>query len=286
MTQRKTLSGKRIVITGAARGIGFATARDAIERGARVALLDRDDLAVKQAAEQLGPAACAFVADVTDADQLRAAIDAAAVALGGLDVVFANAGVAPKMVTVSGTSTAEFDRVIGINLRGAWNTVQAGLPHLRATSGQIVLVASVYSYLNGAFCAPYAVSKAGVEALGRTLHVELATEGIAVTTAHFGFVDTDLVHGSFDGDPLTEQLEALFPGALTKRISPERAAAELLRGVERRKSWIVAPAPWLPLDWLRGISGPLGDAALARLPKFRQLVAQARAREDAAEGTA
>ncbi|MFQ6395466.1 SDR family NAD(P)-dependent oxidoreductase [Nocardia sp. KC 131] len=280
-TQRKTLSGKRIVITGAARGIGFATARGAIGRGAVVALLDRDELAVREAAERLGPSATAFVADVTDPDQLAAAVDAAAEALGGLDVVFANAGVAPKMVTVAGTSTAEFDRVIGINLRGAWNTVQAGLPHLRATRGQFVVVASVYSFLNGMFCAPYAVSKAGVEALGRTLHVELAGDGIAVTTAHFGFVDTDLIRGSLDGDPLTEQLEALLPGALTKRITADRAAAHLLRGIERRKSWIVAPAAWWPLDRLRGLSGPLGDLALANWPKLRKLVAEARRREEA-----
>ncbi|WP_328399698.1 SDR family NAD(P)-dependent oxidoreductase [Nocardia sp. NBC_00403] len=145
--------------------------------------------------------------------------------------------------------------------------------------GQIVVIASVFSFLNGMFCAPYAVSKASVEALGRTLHVELAGDGIAVTTAHFGSVDTDLIHGSLDGDPLTERLEALLPGALTKRITADRAATELLRGAERRKAWIVAPTPWSPLDWLRGMSRPLGDTALVKWPTLRNLVAEARRRE-------
>lgn len=276
---RLSLEGKRVLITGGARGIGLATARAAVERGARVALLDRDEVAVTAAAKRLGTAAVALTADVTDAEGLTVAVDTAAVQLGGLDVVIANAGVAPKLATVAGTSKAEFDRVIGINLTGVWNTVHAGLPHLAASGGRLVIVASVYSFLNGAFSGPYAVSKAGVEALARTLRVELVADGIGVTSAHFGFVDTDLVHGSLDGDPLAERLEAMWPTALTRRLRPEDAAHLLVRAVERGQARIVAPRVWRPLDRWRGILGPLGDRALARLPRFQRLVAETLARE-------
>ncbi|WP_327117744.1 short-chain dehydrogenase/reductase [Nocardia sp. NBC_01730] len=273
------LDGKRVVITGAARGIGLATARGAIARGARVALLDRDELELKQVVTELGAAASAFVADVTDPEGLSAAVAAAAAEFGGIDVVVANAGVAPKMATVAGTSLAEFDRVIGVNLRGVWNTVQAGLPHLGVSRGRLVVVASVYSFVNGVLGAPYAVSKAGVEALARTLRVELAVAGIGITTAYFGFVDTDLVNGTKVGDPLFEKTEKLFPRMLTKRISPDRAAKEILRAVERNRTRVVAPALWRPLDWLRGIVGPLGDTVLARAGKLRDVLVQVRARE-------
>lgn len=279
MARRVSLDGKRVLITGGARGIGLAAARAAVDRGARVALLDRDEAAVKAAARELGSAAMGLTADVTDADGLVTAVDTAAAKLGGLDLVIANAGVAPKMTTVAGTSHAEFARVIGINLTGVWYTVHAALPHLAASGGRLVLVASVYSFINGAFSGPYAVSKAGVEALARTLRVELAADGIAVTAAHFGFVDTDLVHGSLDGDPLAERLEAMWPNALTRRLQPDAAARLLLQAVEGGKARIVAPGVWRPLDRLRGVLGPSGDGALARLPRFQRLVAETRARE-------
>ncbi|MEU7631081.1 SDR family NAD(P)-dependent oxidoreductase [Nocardia sp. NPDC049220] len=273
------LEGKRVVITGAARGIGLSTARAAIARGARVALLDRDEIELGRVVPELGASASAFVADVTDPEGLTAAVAAAAAELGGVDVVVANAGVAPKMATVEGTSLAEFDRVIGVNLRGVWNTVQAGVPHLGVSRGRLVVVASVYSFVNGVLGAPYAVSKAGVEALARTLRVELSVAGIGITTAYFGFVDTDLVNNTKGADPLFEKTEELFPRMLTRRISPDRAAKEILRAVERERTRVVAPALWRPLDWLRGMVGPLGDMILARAGKLRNVLVQVRARE-------
>lgn len=274
-----TLAGKRILITGAAQGIGLATARVAIERGARVALLDRDELALKLAVEELGADVIVFVADVTDAEQLTGAVDAAAAQLGGLDVVIANAGVAPKVATIAGTSLAELDRVMSVNVRGAWSTAQAGLPHLLASGGRLVLVASVYSFLNGAFGGPYAMSKAAVEAMGRALRVELASEGVGVTVGYFGFVDTALVRDSFDGDPLADRLEAIFPKPVTKRLAPEAVGSILLTAVERGDSRVIAPAAWRLVDWTRGVGGPLGDALLSRLGRIQDLLRDVRARE-------
>jgi NAD(P)-dependent dehydrogenase (short-subunit alcohol dehydrogenase family) len=273
---------KRVVlITGAANGIGLETARAAYRRGASVALVDRDAQAVARAASALENRALGLTADVTDRVELRRAIDAAAERFGRLDVVVANAGVAPKVTTIGGTTDEEFDRVIGVNVGGVWNTARGALPHLRDSHGQLVIVASVYAFLNGALGATYAASKAAVESLGRTLRVELAPEGIGVTVAYFGFVDTDLVRGSFDGDPLADRFEAMFPTFLSKRITPQTAAEAIIAGVERGAARVVEPSPWRVLFGLRGVAGAVGDRLLARDRRLHAIIADARRRETA-----
>ena len=118
---------------------------------------------------------------------------------GGLDVAVANAGIAPPTVTTARTMPAEeWKRVVDVNLLGAWHTARAALPQVSERGGQIVFIGSVYSFANGLLASPYAVSKAGVEALGRALRAELAPLGASASVVYFGWVDTDLVRDSLD----------------------------------------------------------------------------------------
>ena len=139
--------------------------------------------------------------------------------LGGLDIVVANAGIAPKPRPMSVIGIEEFERVVDVDLYGVWRTVRPALPQVIERRGHVVVVASVYAFLNGVMAAPYAMAKAGVEQLGRALRVELAPHGASAGVAYFGFIDTDMVRDAF-ADPIAQRVEEAFPKFMTKRLTP------------------------------------------------------------------
>jgi NAD(P)-dependent dehydrogenase (short-subunit alcohol dehydrogenase family) len=113
--------------------------------------------------------------------------------------------------------------------------------------------------MNGAGAAPYAMSKAGVEQLGRALRSELAGHGASASVAYFGFIDTEMVHRAIDADPLSERLMAATPKPLLKRLPPSAAGEAIVRGIERRAPRIIRPRRWAIFSTLRGILNPLMD---------------------------
>lgn len=247
------------LVTGAARGIGFETARQMHMRGASVAVLDLDATDAAEAAERIGPRAFGIAADVTDHGAMQAAVAAVVEKFGGLDVAMANAGIAQSSVaTVRGISTEEWERVFEVDLLGVWRTVRAVLPQIVERQGQIVVVGSVYSFANGVFNSPYAVAKAGVEALGRSLRAELTPLGASASVAYFGWVDTKLVQDGF-ARPHSERLLANSPAWLLKRIQPDEAGAAVVRGIEERAPRIFAPKWWRYVSAMRGVINPLLD---------------------------
>ena len=142
---------------------------------------------------------------------------------GGLDVVVANAGIASRAATLRAMSSESCERVLDVNLMGVYRTVDVALPEIVRTRGHVVVVASVYAFINGVGAVPYAMSKAGVEQLGRALRVELVQHGASATVAYFGFIDTEMVHQAIDRDPLVDALKDTFPKALRKRLQPRNA---------------------------------------------------------------
>jgi NAD(P)-dependent dehydrogenase (short-subunit alcohol dehydrogenase family) len=165
-----SLSGRRVLITGGARGIGAALARRLTERGARVAVAGLEpELLEKVAADCGGPW---WACDVTDRAAVDATVDAAADALGGLDVVVANAGVAAQLPIVDG-DPAIFERTVAVNLLGAYYTLRAGGRHVAHPGGYALAVSSRAAAVHVPLLAAYSASKAGVEALGNTLRSEL-----------------------------------------------------------------------------------------------------------------
>ena len=252
------LNGKVTLVTGAAKGIGYETARQMHERGASVAVLDLERADAESAADAIGERTLALDADVTDGRAMELAVGEVVERLGGLDVVVANAGIAPKPRPMSVIGNEEFERVIDVDLYGVWRTVRPALPQVIERQGHVVVVASVYAFLNGMMAAPYAMAKAGVEQLGRALRVELAPHGASAGVAYFGFIDTDMVREAF-ADPVAQRVEAAFPAWLTKRLTPEVAGATIVNGIERRAPRMIAPRWWGAWSTLRGVVNPFFD---------------------------
>jgi NAD(P)-dependent dehydrogenase (short-subunit alcohol dehydrogenase family) len=275
---RYSLQGKVALITGGARGIGLGTAQAFTARGARVALLDLEAEEAQRSAAALGSdRAIGIAADVTDATALRAAVATTVQRFGGIDVVVANAGIAPVPNTARNMDPVEFERVVEVDLLGVYRTVRAALPEVVARRGQVVVVSSVYAFLNGMLVSPYAVSKAGVEALGRALRSELAPHGASATVAYFGFVDTRMVQDIMDQeDPLGDRQE-LFPEFIRRRISPAQAGEAVAEAVQRRRARVIAPRYWTALSVLRGVVNPAFDLLTARQRRVQDVVREAEA---------
>ncbi len=253
-----SVADKVALVTGAARGIGFETARQLAERGARVVLVDLDPEATEQAADRIGERAIGFGADVTDAEAMQSVVAATIQGFGRLDVVVANAGIAPQPTTNLTMDPTNFERVIDVNVLGVYRTVHAALPHVVANGGHVVVIASVYAFVNGALMAPYAMSKAAVEQYGRALRSELAHHGASASVAYFGFIDTAMVRDGFASD-IGQRFEDTFPGFLRKKLAPASAGAAILTGIERRAPRVVAPGRWRTYSVLRGVLNPALD---------------------------
>jgi NAD(P)-dependent dehydrogenase (short-subunit alcohol dehydrogenase family) len=268
------VSGKVALVSGAAQGIGFEAARRLHARGATVVLTDVDSERVEQSARSIGDRTLALHADVRDLEAMRQAVATTVERFGGLDVAVANAGVAPQARTMSAADPDAFNTVLDINLHGVCNTVWAALPQVKERRGHIVVVASVYAFLNGVLTTPYAMSKAAVEQLGRALRVELAPHGATAGVAYYGFVDTSLVRDAFQ-DPIAHQMESALPSFITRRITPEAAGEALVRGVERRAPRIIAPRWFAGFSALRGLLNPVLDRRLERDEELLEIVRSA-----------
>ncbi|HVW46246.1 MAG TPA: short-chain dehydrogenase/reductase [Solirubrobacterales bacterium] len=278
------LNGKVALVTGAARGIGFETARQMQMRGASVAVLDLDPQQAADAAARIGERAIGIGADVTDQGAMMAAVAEVVDKLGGLDCAVANAGIAQKsMATVYGISGEEWERVLEVDLMGVFRTVRAALPQIVERRGQIGLVSSVYAFANGFGNSPYAVAKPGVESLGRALRVELAPHGASATVAYFGWVDTTMVQDALS-QPDAERLNRTTPSFLLKRIKPEEAAAAFVRGIEERAPRVFAPRWWRYVSAARGIVMPLMDKRMERDANAQALLRDVDARATGAPG--
>jgi NAD(P)-dependent dehydrogenase (short-subunit alcohol dehydrogenase family) len=231
------LSGRRVLITGAARGIGAATARRLYQRGARVVLAGIEPDVLARTAAQCGNA-LAVLCDVRDRDQVEAAVEAAAEHLRGLDVVVANAGVAAQLPLLEGDPEV-FERTIEVNLIGVYYTLRAAGPHIAHEGGYALaissLAAAVHPPLLGAYCA----SKAGVEALADSLRIELAPSGARVGVAYFAELDTDMVRQGFGTAAAKQAAQIRRP---VPRVTPLEVGIDAIeRGIARRSRRVVAP---------------------------------------------
>jgi NAD(P)-dependent dehydrogenase (short-subunit alcohol dehydrogenase family) len=280
---RFQLAGKVALVTGGARGIGFETARALRARGASVAIVDLDAASAERAASEVHDTeAFGIAADVTDRGAMQRAVATVVERLGGLDVVVANAGIASRVTTFRAMATESFERVLDVNLMGVYRTVDAALPEIVRRKGHVVVISSVYAFLNGGGAAPYAMSKAAVEQFGRALRVELVQHGASASVAYFGFIDTEMVHRAIDQDPLADAMIESLPAPLRKRLPPSAAGQAIVRGIERRAPRIIRPRRWAAFSALRGVINPLADARVERDEKVQAMLRQidARAEED------
>ena len=190
--------GRRVLVTGAASGIGAKTAVRLASEGATVACVDVDvDGLVHTAAAIAGAGgrAAEYACDLLERAAVPAVVERIADDLGGLDAVCNIAGIGTWGFDADVT-LADWDRILGVNLIGTWLVCQAALPFLAASRGAIVNTASTAATDGTPYQAPYAASKGGVVALTRTLAVNHAAEGVRANCVAPGPIDTPIV-GSF-----------------------------------------------------------------------------------------
>lgn len=183
------LAGKAILITGAAAGIGRATAIRLSAEGARVALADRDAGGLQATAGELPGEAHRIVYDAADAEGSKRMVDEAVAALGKLDGVCNIAGIYAK-AHLTEMPAADWQRILQINLTSVFHIMQRAVPHLAKTRGAIVNTASIAALDGLAYSAAYAVSKAGVIALTQSAAAEFASAGVRVNAIAPGGVRT------------------------------------------------------------------------------------------------
>lgn len=231
-----SLAGRRVLITGAARGIGAATAKRLHARGARVVLAGIEPELLSEVAATCGDA-LAVVCDVRDREAVEAAVEAAVDHLGGLDVVMANAGVAAQLPILGG-DPAVFERTVAVNLLGVYYTLRAAAPHIAHQNGYALAVSSLAAAVHPPLLGAYSASKAGVEALAEALRGELRPTGARVGVAYFAELDTDMTSRGFGTEAATK-LMSLGP---RRRVAPLSAGIDAIeRGIARRSRRVVAP---------------------------------------------
>jgi 3-oxoacyl-[acyl-carrier protein] reductase len=192
------LDGRVALVTGAARGIGAATALALAEAGARVALVDRDGEGIERTADAIGRAgsdALAIPADVTDAPAMERAVDAVVAEWGRLDVLVNNAGIV-RDATLGKVSDDDWEATLDVNLRGTMIGTRAALRPMRAAgAGRILSATSVVARMGNYGQTAYAASKGGIIGMTRAWARELGPLGITANAVAPGFIDTEMSRG-------------------------------------------------------------------------------------------
>ncbi|GAA3397298.1 SDR family oxidoreductase [Cryptosporangium minutisporangium] len=281
MSQRMSLAGRTVLITGAARGIGAELARQAADAGARVALLGLEPDRLAALADELGSGHSWAECDVTDQAAMVAAVQSTLATHGAIDVVVANAGIA-NHGTVAMSPPEAVAKVIEVNLLGVVRTVTSTLPAVTASRGHYLLISSAAAFTILPGMTPYAASKAGVEQFANGLRLEVAHKGVTVGSAHPIWITTDMTRDLKQDLGTFRENQRRLPGPLGTEVSVEDCAAALLDGIARRARKVFVPKSLAVVSALRTlILGPLFERVM--LAQARTMVPQFEA-EVAASG--
>jgi 2-dehydro-3-deoxy-L-rhamnonate dehydrogenase (NAD+) len=210
------MRGRVAIVTGAARGIGFAIAERLSRAGARVVVADVDEEGAGAAVERLregGGEALETVADITKPDEIDAMVERAVEAFGKLDVLVNNAGITGRDAPLSEITDGDWERVLGLNLTATFYCCRAAIPRMRERqSGAVVNVASISGKEGNPNMIPYSVSKAGVICLTKALAKEVIHDGVRVNCVAPAVIET----------PLLDQLQPEAIEYMTTKIPMRR----------------------------------------------------------------
>jgi NAD(P)-dependent dehydrogenase (short-subunit alcohol dehydrogenase family) len=239
MSGRRTLLGQRVLITGAAHGIGAATARKLRAAGARLILLDNDQAHLQRVGRELE--AEFFPCDVRDLETVQGAVESGVNHLGGLDAAVSNAGVhVPGRLQEASSDVVR--RIIDTNLLGTWNTLRAATPFVASAQGYLLAVSSIGALVNLSGAGAYCAAKAGVHALVNSTRLELRDQKVAVGCAYFGVVETDLIHEA-------RRIASDKGGRRSplRPLSAEAAGEAIALAIRKRSRWVVRPPLLYPV---------------------------------------
>ncbi len=268
------MTGLVVLITGGASGIGAATAAALAAQGAIPVLVDCDGERLKLTADAI--AADYFCADVTSLAACEALVAQTIALHGRIDVVWANAGIAPFGPLLL-TDMAAWQRCVEVNVFGTLNIVRAALPAIIAQRGYVLATASVSSFAHPPAVSSYAASKAAVEAMCNSWRIELAAHGVGVGLIYASWVQTPMVSEG-EMHPAFVRLKLSMPALLRRAMPVELAAGMIVRGMSLRARRIWVPGWVRILHWLRAAlhtqvaERPLLQAAPEMEALFRQTV--------------
>lgn len=234
-----SLLGKRILITGAARGIGAETARQLAAQGARIAVVGLEPEKLQALAAELGQGHCWAECDVTDKASVEAAVEKSLQALGGLDAVVANAGIASNG-TVAISPVEALVKTVEVNLIGVIQTVSATLPAITQSRGYYLVVSSAAALKSMPGTSAYAASKMGVDHFANAFRLEVAHKGIDVGVVYPAWVDTDIVRDQQRDLSSFDEARRKLPWPFSVMTSVEDCAAAFVDAIadRRRKSYV------------------------------------------------
>ncbi|WP_328541257.1 SDR family oxidoreductase [Streptomyces sp. NBC_00371] len=248
-------TGQVAFITGASSGMGLAAARAFVASGAAVALADIDEKAVTAAAQELtdaGHQALALLCDVTDEDQVAAAVDRTVETFGRLDIAYNNAGIMPPPTDAADESADQFDRVQAINLRGIWAAMKHELRHMRTQgSGSIVNCSSLGGLVGNPGRAAYHASKHGVIGLTKSAALEYGSRGVRINAVCPGTISTPMVDAMIEGGEL-DRTQAETDQAINRLGTADEIAQAVL--------WLASPGA----SYVTGIALPVDGGYTAQ----------------------
>ncbi|OZD04661.1 3-oxoacyl-ACP reductase [Rhodococcus sp. 06-235-1A] len=249
MTVTYDFTGKTAFVTGASAGMGAATARAFAEAGAQVAIVDLDGDAARHLADELnanGSTAIALQCNVSDEDQVAAAVQATVEAFGTVDMAFNNAGIMLPPVDSADETADAFDKIVAVNLRGVWASMKHELVQMREQgSGAIVNCSSLGGLVGGAGRATYHATKHGVIGSTKSVALQYGQHGVRVNAVCPGTISTPMVERMIAGGELDS--DAAASGVPLGRLGrPEEIAAAVLWLCSDAASYVTGVA--LPVD--------------------------------------
>lgn len=190
----RKLEGKVAIVTGGSGGIGLATAHRFIAEGAHVLLVDRAAESLQAATRELGPQAACITADVSSPEDTQRYVSEAVARFGHVDIVFANAGIEGVVRPLTEISVEDFDRVLQVNVRGAWLAIKHSVPELvKRGGGSIIVTSSVAGLVGSPGLSAYVTSKHAVMGLVKSAALELAPLKIRVNTVNPGPIENRMM---------------------------------------------------------------------------------------------
>lgn len=276
-TRASQLSGRSAIVTGGGSGIGAALSRALVAAGAHVVVADIDVEAARRVAEEIGGGAAAGSAtgaagsgtaraarlDVTDAAAVAGLVDEVVAEHGGLDLMFANAGITwggdTELLTLE-----QWNAIVDVNIRGVVHCVHSAYPHMiRRGSGSLVLTASMGGLCPAGLITSYAMTKHAVVGLGLSLRAEAAGHGVGVTVVCPAAVETAILDkgelGGFNG-----RHYYLDGQGVRKPLDPDELARSVLDGVAANRALVIEPARARATWRLQRLSPAVMDRMLTR----------------------